>query len=54
MAIHIQNALACSQLLLELAGIKILEDIVLSSHQHIDTGLKALNKAYGVRLKQKK
>jgi hypothetical protein len=52
MAIDIQNALACSELLLKLAGIEVSEDILLPSDQHIDASLKALNKAYGVKLKK--
>ncbi|WP_342265659.1 type I secretion system permease/ATPase [Cardinium endosymbiont of Philonthus spinipes] len=54
MSIDIKSALIASRLLLELAGIKVLEDSTWSPHQDIATGLKALNKAYGVRLKQKK
>lgn len=54
MSIYIQSALACSELLLKLAGIELSEDIVWSSDQGIDAGLKEINKAYGVKLKQKK
>ncbi len=53
MKIHIQSALACSELLLKLAGVAVSEDVLSSSHQHIHTGLQALNKTYRVKLKQK-
>lgn len=49
-----QSALACSKLLLQLAGIKITEDVLLLSNQDINSSLKKLNKTYGVKLKQKK
>lgn len=53
MATHIESAVTCSQLLLKLAGIKVAEEVVLPSHQDIDSGLKELNKTYGLKLKQK-
>lgn len=53
MTYQTQNAIACSKLLLQLAGIKINEDILLSPHQSISFNLKTLNKTYGVKLKQK-
>lgn len=46
MAIDIRSAVACSRLLLKLAGIKVSEDIVLPPNQAIDASLKSLNKTY--------
>lgn len=50
----IRSALACSQLLLQLYGVKITEDVLLLSHQDIESGLKDLNNNYGVKLKKRK
>ncbi|WP_375331270.1 peptidase domain-containing ABC transporter [Candidatus Tisiphia endosymbiont of Oplodontha viridula] len=52
----VQSAVACSQLLLQLVGIKVTEDDnrSLSSYQNIDFGLKELSKTHGVKLQQKK
>lgn len=50
----VQSAIACSQLLLQLTGIKINEDILPLPNQNISSNLNELNKTYGVKLKQKR
>ncbi|MGI2299861.1 peptidase domain-containing ABC transporter [Candidatus Cardinium hertigii] len=54
MITDIQSALACSLLLLELAGIKVCQDAISLSDQSIDTNLKKISQTYGVKLKHKK
>ncbi|MFP3012755.1 MAG: cysteine peptidase family C39 domain-containing protein, partial [Rickettsia sp.] len=49
----VQSAIVCSQLLLQLTGIKINEDILPLPNQNISSNLNELNKTYGVKLKQK-
>ncbi|WP_243518942.1 hypothetical protein, partial [Candidatus Cardinium sp. cBcalN1] len=53
MASHIESAVACSKLLLQLSGVKPSGGIVLSSSEDMDTALKELSATYGVKLKQK-
>lgn len=47
------SSVACSKLLLELAGIELSEDMEISSDKTTASNLKKLNKTYRVNLKQK-